>query len=78
MHKIEKWTCHYGNDHFDYYIKRDLKTGKGKTLAIDKKIEKAKDFYNLHGFMDFTRFCGFLSGCGLSLADKIELYLNNF
>ena len=45
---------------------------------MQEKIEKARDFYNLHGFMDLTRFCGFLSGCGLSLADKIELYLNNF
>ena len=45
---------------------------------MKKKIEKAREFYNLNGFMDFTRFCGFLKGCNLSLADKIELYLNNF
>ena len=45
---------------------------------MQEKIEKAREFFNAHGFIDFTRFCGFLKGCKLSLADKIELYLNNF
>jgi len=79
MHKIESWTLYYGNEKpVDFYIKRDLKTGKGKNIELNKKIEKAREFYDAHGFIDLTRFCSFLKGCKLSLADKIELYLNNF
>lgn len=79
MYKIEQWTCYYGDEKpFDYYIKRNTKTGKGTTIKLEEKIEKAKKFFADNGFMDFTRFCGFLNGCNLSIADKIELYLNNF
>ena len=45
---------------------------------MKKEIEKAREFFDAHGFIDFTRFCSFLKGCKLSLADKIELYINNF
>ena len=37
VYKIEKWTCYYGNETpFVYYIKRNLKTGKGKSIKSTK------------------------------------------
>jgi hypothetical protein len=42
---------------------------------IKKQVKKAVLFFKKHGFMDLSRFCGYLNGLNLTPEQKIDLYI---